>query len=655
MKSKYNIIVLFIALMGLTSCGDYLNVMPDDIATIESAFTNRAVAERYLYTCYSYMPPIGDVDNDVAINGGVETWQYYALANTSWIFRSTYVQRGQMSVSNPNLNLWDGQNFTTTTYNLWIAIRDCNIFLQNINKPADLSISEKARWIAEVKFLKAYYHYYLMKYYGPIPIVDKNLETTASPDEVQMYREPVDDVVNYCDTLFMSAYQNLPDCQSVSNEEYGRADKQICLSVRAQMLLYAASPLYNGNKDLESLVDNKGRQLFNQTYDATKWKRAADALKEAITSCEGSGKKLYTDVADQAINSPAYFQQQTTLRQAVCKRWNSELIWGCTSTTSSDMNYMQRMSMPRFMTLGSAAQFQVCACWAPTLNTVEKFYTSHGVPMSEDKEWLQNSWYEKRYQVRPEASQQSEKYQVHLGSKTCYMHFNREPRFYAFIGFDQGEYFGAGKYSWGSTDEGDLYYTNFLGGHTAGYQGGNQYSITGYNPKKMHDFTCTESENLIGTPEYYPFPVLRLADLYLMYAEALNEFAGPSDEAYHYIDLVRARAGLEGVIDSWSKYSNNPDRPKSKSGLREIIKQERSCELCFESKYYWDIRRWKDLITVSNAQPKGWNVYGETPEDFYNVVSVAQIPVNVTTKNYFMPIREYNLSVNKNLIQNYGW
>lgn len=642
--------------MGLTACSDYLDVMPDDIATIESAFSNRTMAEKYLYTCYSYMPPVGCPYNDVAVNGGVETWQYYAVANSSWVYNTSYIQRGSMSVSNPNLNFWDGKNFVTTAYNLWVAIRDCNIFLENIDKPADLEQSEKARWIAEVKFLKAYYHYYLMKYYGPVPIVDKNLSTTATPDEVQVYREPIDDVVNYCDTLFMKAYEDLPDCQQVTNEEYGRADKQICLSVRAQMLLYAASPLFNGNKDYAGMVDNKGRQLFNQTYDANKWKKAADALKLAIDACEKSGKKLYTDLADQTYNAPVYFQKQTSLRQIVCKRWNSELIWGCTSHTTTAYNtYFQRQFMPRLITLGSSTQFQVSACWAPTLNTVEKFYTSHGVPMSEDKDWYKNGWYVKRYQVRPEVAQESEKYQVHLGSTTCYLHFNREPRFYAFIGFDQGEYYGAGIYNWGTTDEGALYYTDFLGGHTSGYQGGNQYSITGYSPKKMHDFTCTETVNLIGTPEYYPFPVLRLADLYLMYAEALNESAGPSEEAYHYIDLVRARAGLEGVVDSWTKYSNNPDKPKSKSGLREIIKNERSCELCFESKYYWDIRRWKDMISVYNAQPKGWNVFGETPSDFYNVVSVAQIPVKVTTKDYFMPIREYNLSVNKNLIQNYGW
>jgi hypothetical protein len=140
-----------------------------------------------------------------------------------------------------------------------------------------------------------------------------------------------------------------------------------------------------------------------------------------------------------------------------------------------------------------------------------------------------------------------------------------------------------------------------------------------------------------------------------MYAEALNEFAGPSADVYQYIDPVRERAGLEGVVDSWQKYSSRPEKPATKDGLREIIHQERTIELALEGKRFWDIRRWKKINEL-NVQPRGWNVDGETREDFYNVREVARVPVNFTIRDYFWPIKESDIITNRNLMpNNYGW
>jgi hypothetical protein len=139
-----------------------------------------------------------------------------------------------------------------------------------------------------------------------------------------------------------------------------------------------------------------------------------------------------------------------------------------------------------------------------------------------------------------------------------------------------------------------------------------------------------------------------------MYAEALNEFGGPNAEIFNYLDQVRARAGLEGVKESWASFSTKPNKPDTKDGLRQIIQQERTIELAFEGKRFWDIRRWKKIDEL-NEQPRGWNISGETTDDFYNLVPVAQVPVKFTVKDYFWPIKEADLTVNKNLIQNYGW
>src|SRR3546814_15577579 len=91
-----------------------------------------------------------------------------------------------------------------------------------------------------------------------------------------------------------------------------------------------------------------------------------------------------------------------------------------------------------------------------------------------------------------------------------------------------------------------------------------------------------------------------LAELYLLYAEALNESQGPVPEVNKYVDLVRERAGLEPVATAWSTYSTNPGKPGSQTGMREIIHQERMIELAFEGKRFWDIRRWKTAAEILN-------------------------------------------------------
>ncbi|MEA4917210.1 RagB/SusD family nutrient uptake outer membrane protein [Proteiniphilum sp.] len=643
MKRSYIIFFVFCIIgFGFKSC-DYLDIVPDNVATIDYAFRNRTEAEKFLFTCYSYRPPIGSVNTDPALNGCDETWQRYESGGwPNW--NNSLIARGYQSLTNPILNFWDGENAGKP---LWIGIRDCNIFLENIGKVYDITEYERTRWIAEVKFLKAYYHFYLFMCYGPIPIVDENLPVFAETDEAKVYREPVDTVVQYITNLMAEAAGDLPDVDEViEGTEAGRIDKLGALGMRARILLFAASPLLNGNKDYASLIDNRGLQLFPQEYDENKWKLAADACKEVIDACHSQHKELYDLIDPQVLLSPEPFKLQTTYRQAICDRWNKELIWG---STNNDQDFLARQAHARILRLSSETLGNVTSQWAPTLKIVEAYYSSNGVPIDEDIQWLNNGWYENRHKIREEASSGDEKYYVKEGEKTVYLHYNREPRFYASVGFDKGIYFGSGYYSFPS----NVKHCDFLNLGHSGFQGGSGYSITGYSAKKMHSFKDALTATSYSI-EYYPFPILRLADLYLMYAEALNEVEGPSEEIYYYLDLIRKRAGLEGVKESWLKYSSIPNKPDTKEGLRQIIHRERMIELAFEGKRFWDLRRWKEISELNN-QPRGWNIMGETPEDFYQIVTVAKVPVKFTIKDYFWPIKESNLSVNKNLIQNYGW
>jgi len=236
---------------------------------------------------------------------------------------------------------------------------------------------------------------------------------------------------------------------------------------------------------------------------------------------------------------------------------------------------------------------------------------------------------------------------------TVNMHLNREPRFYGNLSIDGGTFFGDGK-----TNEMDLNVTKFRLGECSAYPAASRYSSTGYLVKKLINYqtsVSTSSNDYADFYEYrYAWPIIRLGDLYLLYAEALNEMKdAPDAEVYEYIDIIRARSGLKGVVESWSNYSTNPNKPSTKDGMREIIQRERTIEMAFEGKRIFDLNRWKLTEEYMSKSICGWSVFEEDPESFYQVEEKYQS--DFTSKNYLWPIRVSTLLENSNLVQNPGW
>ena len=169
--------------------------------------------------------------------------------------------------------------------------------------------------------------------------------------------------------------------------------------------------------------------------------------------------------------------------------------------------------------------------------------------------------------------------------------------------------------------------------------------------KKVCSYKTSVTDNGLST-ERYAFPIIRLADLYLMYAEALNETLNtPNNDVYTYIDLVRERAGLDGVKESWQKYSKYPEKPNTKTGMREIIRMERLNELACEGKRFWDLRRWKKELP---REVKGWYVQGETAQEFYRVTTLY-LRSRYSFKDYLWPLKVETVLKDPNLGQNPGW
>ncbi|MEC3879528.1 RagB/SusD family nutrient uptake outer membrane protein [Parapedobacter sp. 10938] len=619
-------VIIFASTLTFMSCSKYLDVIPDNIATIENAFTLRTQAEKFLFTCYSYLPRDGDINLDIAMTGGDELWIHPNIGN--YYFN---VARGFQNVVNPYGNGHWGQ--------LYQGIRNCNIFIENIDQVPDLNETDKRRWKAEVTFLKAYYHFYLMRLYGPIVTVHENVAIDAT--DVKFMRQHVDTTFNYIVQLLDESAPYLPDIINDPAAEMGRITRPVCLSLKAKVLVTAASPLFNGNTDYANFKNIDGSDLFDPTYSADKWTAAADACKEAIDLCHSVGIKLYEfEQSFQQYNLSDTINTQMSIRNAVCERWNSEIIWGNTQT---DTDNLQRLATTWLdpLTLDNP---RMTGLFSPTLKIAEMFYSANGVPIAEDKTWA----YDNRYNLR--TSEEKDKLYIKQNYTTAALHFDREPRFYANLGFDGGIWYGQGKYDDDKVSE--LLHIEAKFKQRNGTIRDNVGTVTGYFIKKVIHY-----QNVISLTSYsvnsYPWPIIRLADLYLMYAEALNEVSGPGDEVYHYVDQIRSRAGLNSVEDSWSNFSTNPIKFTTQNGMREIIQRERLIELSFEGQRFWDLRRWKIAPDVLNTAIKSWNLSQESVSAYY----IPRVVFNQSfgTKDYFLPLSERMLTVNRNLVQNLGW
>ncbi len=637
-KTKIGGLLAGCALLS-ASCNSFLDIVPDNVPVIDHAFTNAMEAEKYLFTCYSYLPGSGEPSGNIGMTAGDEIWLNMPnhVAAPAW----DYIAKGVRSADKSQPDFWKGSDYT---YALFVGIRDCNTFLENIedmSKVADLTADKRARWIAEAKFLKAYYHYYLLRMYGPIPIVDRNLPVSASPEEVQVKRSPFDDCVKYIVDLLDECNPDLPAVITNRQSELGRITKPINRAVKARVLLLAASPLFNGNSDLANFRDNDGLPLFASEEDSGKWAQAADAAREAIESAENAGHDLYYfDDAPFEISETT--KTQLSVRQAVCDRWNDEVVWGRSGGRGRAGATLQNACMP--MLDASMNINAVRGCMAPTLQVVEEFYTRNGVPIEEDKTLDFTEINELR------TATADERYNFQEGYTTARINFDRENRFYADIGFDGGKWIM--EYHPSRSDV-DTYVLQAKVGQLGYGQVQGATSSTGYFTKKLVHWESGFGNTTAGVVEY-AWPEIRLAEIYLMYAEALNEAEGPVADVHLYLNKVRSRAGLESVEASWRKYSTNPTKPDTKEGMREIIRRERLIELALEGHRYWDLLRWKLATDYFNQPITGWDVSQSDAEAYYQVKTIYNRTF-VAPRDYFNPIPNSEMNVNGNLVQNPGW
>ncbi|MDR1887320.1 MAG: RagB/SusD family nutrient uptake outer membrane protein [Prevotellaceae bacterium] len=620
MKKIFSIILLS-GLMFAYSC-NYLDVVPDEVPTESDAFKDRKAAERFLYSCYYYLP---DPRQDVAsidlftADEVVTPFEHETFAN---------FPKGNYTSVNPVISYWN---------TLFQGIRQCYIMLDNVDNVPGLEIAEKTAYKAEATFLIAYYHFLLLKCYGPTIII-RSTPSLDMPTSDYPARETYDECVNWIAEKFDEAVTiGLSDRHSGS--AYGRATSVAARAIKGRMLLYAASPLFNGGKSSVAGTDDlssrpeyanfknaEGVPLICHTYDAAKWQRAADANLAAINAALATGVAMYNNGTATADQPEPSNPTERKLRMTVCDRTSSEIIWASTRTESSYA--LQNKSTP----------FDPNRDWswngiAPTLTMLESFYTAAGLPIDEDPAFN----YAGRYGTQTVSD-------AHTNGQTSILNLSREPRFYAWVAHHNGFY------EIQRSSSVYRYQTKFMQNDDCGIKTRtNNYSPTGYlNKKGVHPLYAQGSGG--GGLVQYSWPIVRLGELYLNYAEALIEAGGQDNlnKAIVAINEIRTRAGIPAVETSWAGTTLDQDR------LRRIVRQERTIELYLENHRFWDVRRWLLGTKYFNVMPRGLNIRANG-DDFFNPQQVEVVRKFIVPAHYLMPIPGSDIDKNPKVIQNPGY
>lgn len=639
-------LLLLFAALGMTSC-NYLDIVPDETANAEDAWKDQDAARRYLYSCYSYMPtPIsGDASLDFMTGDEVVTaFEHETFAN---------FPKGNFTAVNPVISYWN------TLYN---GIRQCYMLKDNLSKVPN-NEAYYNDYIAQADFLIGYYHLLLMRCYGPVIVVRKVVDVNTEPTQYQS-RETLDECVKFITGQMDLAAETLP-VKRTNPQEVGLATSVAAKALKAYALMYYASPLFNGNEKLAAqLVNPDGTALLETAEDRSRWTAARDAYLEAITLAEQAGYRLFDMEAmkGKQMNNPYPKNEQIRLMRAnevTIVKYNPENIW--TINKDEGPYGLQKKSMP----------FVETVCYngvSPTLAMVSRFYTRNGLPYDVDPETKGQNGFdvvpmdESNNKVRFVYPDTVEAVVVEPGMKTSRMNLDREPRYYAWIAF-QGSFYEVTNdsykpgYSNGTGTAMQKYdnsqlVADFLPGGSTGVQPGNNYSPSGFlNKKGVHpDNNIAKNK---ATLYKYPFPLIRLAELYLGYAECCAEVGTAEDvnNAKQYLNRVRHRAGIPGVDESWNRVGGVKDA----AHLRDIIRNERQVELYLECQNFWDMRRWLLAKDAFGIVPHGMNKDAQTIEDFSKDTELTTVIRSFTDAHWLLPIPATDINNNHNVIQNPGY
>lgn len=472
----------------------------------------------------------------------------------------------------------------------------------------------------EARFLIAYFHAMLFEYYGPIPIIKGLADLEASTEELWVYRNSVDEVVNWLDAELYAISQDalMPETQPA--QWNSRPTKGAVLAVRARLLHLAASPLYNspdnyaGHEEFRRLQNKGGKKLFPQEYDKNKWKRAADASRLLIDMPQ------YALHETEELTGDAFVDAYNSYREVFTIPGNTEVIY---ARNSADFYEFLQGIQPR--------QWAAGGFMGVTQKLVDAFYMSDGKDINDSNLYIENG-----FTTDPALITVNKLVTDRAKLDKVYnMYQNREPRFYASVFFNGRK--------WDATHA-----------EVNGAVRPVEFFLDGVSGPPNHDSPKTgyTSYKYVDTDDYKDGtrkdknPILfRLGEVYLNYAEALNQYDPGNADILIYLNKIRTRAGL-------SDYEEVYPEKTSQSDIHDAIIRERQVELNWEGSRYFDTRRY----FKAEVEDAG-DFYGmDTSSGEANFYKRKVFETRVFKKSFYLfPIPQDELDKNPNLVQNPYW
>lgn len=617
---KYIGIILILGVILFSSCEDYLDQNTDELNTIDKVFVSRTETIKWRNGIFNdnasanddhwYIQTLHSCDqipffwcDDDAIN----------LLNSSL----SNILKGQMS---PDYANPAGRNLMLMYYK---GIRHANLFLENVDRCDELFEKEKGRYIAEARFMRAMFHFWLLRLYGPIPIQETSVEVTA--DTRNFKRNTLEECVTWiCQELDYAANNGLTtkEDQIKNSDELGFPTVGAALAMKARLLLMVASPLYNGNSQYANWKNNDGTPLLYTSYSKERWKDAADAAKVVMDMNlyslkqpeieDGAEKPDFMDIVDN-------YRSVTTV-------WNDEIIWGHPNTTQ----WWCKNAIP-------GAWYGWSGRHSVTLDLVNSFRMADGTKAPDVDEWFANKQFSKEDGNGTKAN-------------TFWMFLDREPRFYASLHFPN-QYLS---YAYPTTTEDkkwkyvDFWYEGESGNkYNTGDKNSSGFSVRKNIPMNHQSDKATSSDtwNL-----KIPFPEIRYAEILLIYCEAMNEYSGADaatrGQILPYLNQIRTRSGLPAL---------EVNDVATQEAMREAIREERRIEFVFEANRFFDVRRW--FIAHGPDGVMNQSAYGLDMSQGKNATDPAFFTKTklqdriFRLEHYFLPIPASEVKFNTELVQ----
>lgn len=657
-------IVLSLAVASMFGSCNFLDVdryFSDEIK-IDSVFNSTRNVEAYMWGITSYFADEGSIHQNADTPGPLATDEAFTMYETLHGYNGLRLVLNEINAS----NLY---SFETMWKNSYIAIRKCNTLFQRIDEAVDMTPLDRAEIMATTRFLRAYAYYKILTVFGPPIIVGD--EVIPSNEDLAAYdctRSTYDEAVEYICSELEAAAVSLPTTRPIM--EFGRPTRGAAYGLIARIRLYHASPLFNGGAVAKRCFGTWKRSsddayYVSQNYDESRWALAAAAAKRVMEMTNGGAPmyRLYTVEADSdtpalpegVTSDPNYYEpwpvgaagidhyrsySEGFNGEAVLAT-NPEFVWGRNSGTLRENT---RMAFP--LKAGGWSGMAV------PQKIIDNYAMVDGRP-------IDNSSEKYPYSESGFTTQQKNFSGYRLNSGVFNMYNNREMRFYASIGFSEGYWPCSSSTTSGLYNLTITYYYDSANGKL---NSATDYTPTGYVIKKfIHPADAWDGTNARRMDK--AFPIIRYADILLMYAEALNNLTTThtvqlGDQTYtlsrdvqeirNAFDQVRHRAGLPGLSDS---------ELASAQTVQNLIVKERMIELLHENHRYFDVRRWGIYEEVESEPITGMNVDSGKAGFYTRVIpNTSRIGSRLVNKKLmFLPLPLSEIRKLPSVDQNPGW